>query len=128
MLEISTTQYNKTRKVLIDGIEMEFRAPGAGSELAFSQKQRRLTHLQKKLDAGTITDEELDKMDALEGAVMSFFSNIIVGTGENEKKVTQWLQDTPMGVIQYTFEEIQRQVETTDKSAKKEVIEDGTAA
>lgn len=111
MLDINTAKYNKTRRVKIDGIEMEFKAPGAGSELAFSQRNRRLEHLQKKLDNGTATDADIDKMDALESSVMDFFNKIIVGVDGNDKAVRAWLDSTPIALIEQVFKDIQNQVE-----------------
>lgn len=119
MYEIKTSQYTKQRKVLIDGFEAVIKPLGAGSELEFSRTQRRIQFLNKRLEAGTISESELDHLDELEGKLLDFFSSVIQDATEDNHKVRDWLKATPLAVIQQAFDDMQKQFKDNDAATTK---------
>jgi hypothetical protein len=119
VLEINSRDYLKERKVLIDGIEMSLKTPGAGTELRLSAAQRRIEFLEKKLKSGTITSEELDTLDRLEQDMLSHFNQMLRDGSQKNEKVWTWLNATPLTVIIAVMEDMKRQFDENDKSAKE---------
>jgi hypothetical protein len=69
-VKISTAKYANKGKVDIDGNIWDVVLPGAGTELRFSQASRacklygaRLELYDKKIEAGTATEEDLNKYE-----------------------------------------------------------------
>ena len=117
MQEIKSSNHNKTHLVKIDGIPMEFKAVGAGSELAQSQRERRITYLSKKLEAGTITELELDKLDMLEDGTLSMFSEILGEVDGNQAQIDEWIRKTPTMTIIDIFKTIRDQIDGSEVKA-----------
>lgn len=120
MYEIKTTSYIKERKVLLDGMTVTIRPLGAGSELTIGQTQRRLTFLEKKIKAGTITEQELDKYDALEEQLLDYFDKFMLDGTEDNHKVRAWLKETPYAVIQQVFEDMKKQFDEAEAEEQKD--------
>lgn len=118
MYEIKTDKFKSDRKVLIDGMEISFVAPGAGSQLTFSQNERRLKFLEKKLEAGTADldqmQKDIEQMEQLEDKMLGFFASVMRDGTDDNHKVKAWLQETPLGIIQAAFTEMQEQFKQTD--------------
>lgn len=108
-IKISTGKYNKDGKVDIDGKIWTVKLPGASTELRLNQAQRRLTLLDKKVEAGTATEEDLDKYDEYEQVVYSTFTNIFQDGTKDNTEVKAWITDTPMAIIALALEDIKSQ-------------------
>lgn len=115
MYEVKTDQFKKQRNVLIDDMKVTVTQIGAGSQLTFSQIQRRLEFLDKKMKAGTTTEADLDLFESLERKMLDFFAQVINDGTPDNKHVKAWINATPLEVIQATFEEMQRQFKETDE-------------
>lgn len=122
-IKISTSKYTKQGKVDVDGNIWNVVLPGAGTELRFSQASRanksaaaRLELLDKKIDAGTITDQELDKYDEYskkyeqtEKTISEVIFNIFRDGTKDNSDVKKWVNDTPLGIIILAFEDVKAQ-------------------
>lgn len=108
-IKISTGKYNKDGKVDIDGKIWTVKLPGASTELRLNQAQRRLTLLDKKVQAGTATEEDLDKYDEYEQVIYSTFTNIFQDGTKDNTEVKAWIADTPMAIIALALEDIKSQ-------------------
>lgn len=111
---IDTTKYTRQGKVLVDGKEWTVVLPGAGKELEFSKMQRRVNLLEKKIQSGEATEQDLDRMDAFEDKMLDFFKSLFRDSTEDNSEVDQWVNDTPMAVIIASFEDIKRGAEEKD--------------
>jgi hypothetical protein len=111
MYEIKTNNYVKAKKILVDGNEWTMVAPGAGSELALSQAQRRAKLLDTKIEAGTAVESDYDLYDALEKKMMDIFKAIFKDGTQGNSQVNAWLESTPMAVIYAIMEDIKKQAE-----------------
>lgn len=122
--EIKTNDFVTTKKILVDGKEWTMTAPGAGDQLMLGQAQRRTEMIQKKVEAGTATEADLDMYDKLEDRMFSMFARVFKdGTPENTE-VKEWLNSTPLVVIYAIMEDIKRQFEDkepTDGATSQEV-------
>lgn len=105
-VKISTSKYTKQGKVDIDGKLWSVNLPGAGTELKLSQAQRRLTVLNKKVEAGDATEEDLDRYDAYEKTIYDVFFNMFKDSTGDNSEVKAWIEETPMAIIMLSFEEI----------------------
>lgn len=113
-VKISTSKYNKQGKVDIDGNTWSVVLPGAGTELKMSKMKRRQEFLSKKIENGTVTEEELDKYDAIEDFFYEFFQNLFQDGTEDNKSVHEWVDNTPMAVILQAFEDVKDQANKTE--------------
>jgi|GEM_PF-4031429 len=134
-LEIRTGKFTKSGKVDIDGKIWDVRLPGTGTELRFSQAQRalklyeqRIKILDKKIDDGTITEEELDKYEEYSAKydentkiIMDTFTQTFNDGTPDNKHVKKWVNDTPTAIIMLAFEDIQ-----TAGEAKNDEVTDAT--
>jgi hypothetical protein len=96
-------------KVDIDGNIWSINLPGAGTELMLSQAQRRIKQLDRKVESGNATDEDLDEYDRLELTFYNLFRNMLSDGTEENASVHKWIDETPMAVIAQVFEEIKEQ-------------------
>jgi hypothetical protein len=119
-IKITTSDYLKDKHVLVDGNDWTIKLPGAGTELRMSQSQRRMKLLDRKIENGSATDDDLDLYDKLENESMDMFYQMFNDGSETNKSVKEWIISTPLSVIMAAFKEIKRQ------SEDKEVAEDGT--
>lgn len=117
MYEIKTDTLKQERKVLLDGMTVTITKVGAGSQLSFTQMQRRMDFIEKKIKAGIETEQDLDTYDALELKLLDFFASVMHDETETNEKVKAWVKATPLDVIQGAFEEMQRQFKETDQKA-----------
>lgn len=111
---IDTSKYIKEGKVKVDGNVWEVKLPGAGVELKMSKIQRRYTFLGKRVEDGTITEEQLDYMDTADDFFYNFFSSIFKDGTKDNKAVKDWIANTPLAVIQKAFEDIKRQADSKE--------------
>lgn len=114
---------NKKGKVDIDGHIWSVVLPGAGTELRFSQASRacklymaRLEIIDKKIEAGTATEEDLDKYEDYskkyeenEKLVLDIFTNTFRDGTEDNSEVKKWVEDTPSVFIMKAFEDVREQ-------------------
>lgn len=105
-VKISTNKYTKQGKVDIDGKIWSVNLPGAGTELKLSQAQRRLKVLDKKVEAGDATEEDLDRYDGYEKTIYDVFFNMFKDSTDDNSEVKAWIEETPMAIIMLAFEEI----------------------
>lgn len=106
--KIDTSTYTTEGKVDIDGNIWGIKLPGAGTELRMSKIQRRSALLTQKAEKGTATEEDLDKLDALEDEFYNFFIGIF-DDGKGGDDVRAWAEKTPLAVIYQAFEDIKKQ-------------------
>ena len=116
-ITISTKDYLKPRKVLVDGMEWDLQMIGAGSELAMSQSQRRIKLLDQKIANDTATEEDFDLYDKLERQFFAMFENIFNDGTATNASVKKWVADTPTSVILLVFEDIKKQVDENETEA-----------
>lgn len=130
-VKISTSKYIKQGKVDVDGNVWNIVLPGAGTELRFSQASRackssaaRMQLLDKKIDAGTITELELDTYDEHskryednEAIIYSIFQHTFKDNTEGNSEVTKWINDTPTAIIMMAFEDVKNQANPEQKIA-----------
>lgn len=107
-IKINTSSYTKEGKVEIDGHLWTVKLPGANTELMLNQAQRRITVLDKKVEAGNATEEDLDRYDGYEQTIFSVFQNIFQDGSNDNSEVKAWLEETPMAIIVKSFEDIQK--------------------
>lgn len=129
-IKINTGKYTKKGKVSIDGMIWDVKLPGAGSELRFSQASRackmqgaRIELLDKKIDNGTITEEELDKYEEYsknfeknEAIVYEIFRGTFKDGTKDNSQVNKWIEETPTAIIMLAFEDVKNQAEDGEKS------------
>lgn len=122
-IKINTGKYNKQGKVEIDGKIWSVRLPGAGTEMRLSQAFRRsklyssrIANLDKKIEAGNITDSELDsyeeycdRYDENEKIIFDFFLSFFKDSTKNNSEVKKWVNDTPTSIIELAFEDVKNQ-------------------
>src|SRR5690554_718238 len=122
-IKISTSKYTKQGHVDIDGHLWKVVLPGAGTELRFSQASRacklygsRIELYDKKIDNGTITEEELDKYEEYsriyeenERIVYQIFQNTFRDDTEDNTEVKKWIDETPTAIIMLAFEDVKEQ-------------------
>ena len=114
---VDTSKYTRSGKVDIDGHVWTVRLPGAGKELQMSKAQRRLKFLDKKLEAGTENEADLDKYDQLEDYMMNVFNDIFIDGTEDNSEVNKWVNDTPMIIITQAFEDIKSAAAESDPTS-----------
>lgn len=133
-LKISTSKYTKAGKVEVDGNIWSVKLPGAGTEMRFSQASRacksseaRLGLLDKKIEAGTITESELDaydehakKYEENERVIYGVFMDVFKDDTEDNSQVKKWMDETPTAIIMLAFNDVKGQ-------ANGEKVADDTA-
>lgn len=119
-ISISTNKYKKQGKVEIDGNVWEVKLPGAGTELRLSQAQRRIKLLEKKVENGTATEEDLDKYDKYEELVYDTFKTMFRDNTKDNSQVNKWIEETPLMFIMMAFEEIKKSAQGEDSSDGRE--------
>jgi len=107
--EINTKKYTTEGKVSVDGMIWSVRLPGGGKELEMSKAQRRVKFLEKKVESGDYTEEDLDKLDKYEDYFIDFFKSIFRDDTEDNSEVSKWIDETPQAVILMAFEDIKEQ-------------------
>lgn len=119
-LKLSSDKQRRSGKVEIDGHIWSVSMPGANSELRFSQLARdakrlnsRMAMLDKKIEDGSITSDELDQYDAtskeavlVESEILGFYSTFFKDNTADNSEVKKWVSDTPLNAIIKVFEEI----------------------
>lgn len=119
-ISISTDKYKKQGKVKIDGHVWEVKLPGAGTELRLSQAQRRIKLLEKKVEDGTATEEDLDKYEKYEELVYGTFKTMFKDSTKDNSEVNKWIEETPLMFIMMAFEEIKKSAQGEDSSDGRE--------
>lgn len=127
--------HNKNGKVDIDGHIWSVHLPGAGTELRFSQASRacklymaRLEIIDKKIESGTVTEEDLDKYEEYsrkyeenEKVVLDIFINTFRDDTKDNSDVRKWVEETPSVFIMKAFEDVREQsADNTVLKAKDE--------
>lgn len=111
---ISTDKYTKQGKVQVDGKIWSVKLPGAGTELKLNQAMRRIKVLDKKIETGDVTEEDLDRYDVYEKLMYDVFLGLFKDSTENNSEVQTWVNETPMAIIMMAFEEIKNQANGGD--------------
>lgn len=130
--------HNKKGKVDIDGHIWSVHLPGAGTELRFSQASRacklymaRIDIIDKKIESGTATEEDLDKYEEYsrkyeenEKLVLDIFTNTFRDDTKDNTDVRKWVEDTPSVFIMRAFEDVRDQsAESKEMKAKEDAPE-----
>lgn len=110
-ISIKTENYTKGQKFEIDGMEWEYRAPGAGVTLELSKASRKSAEIDKKIKNGTATDADTEKQAELIEAVFDFYNSILRDGTKDNKHVKAWLNETSMEAISAIVQDIQAQSE-----------------
>lgn len=119
-VRVRTTKYAKSGKVDVDGHIWDVIPPGLGTETRFSQASRaaklyaaRIDLLDKKIDKGTITEEELDKYENYcqqyeenEAVVYDIFIRTFRDSTKDNTEVKKWMDETPSAYIMQAFEDV----------------------
>lgn len=128
-IKINTGKYLTGGKIEVDGKIWDVKLQGAGSELRYSQAQRqaklysaRLANLDKKIEAGTATDADLDKYEDYsniytenEQIIYSELTKMFTdGTADNSE-VKEWLNNTPTFAVMLAFEEVNNGIEAVNE-------------
>lgn len=139
-IKISTSKYTKVGKVDVDGNVWSVKLPGAGTEMRFSQASRacksseaRLALLDKKIEAGTITESELDtydehakKYEENERIIYDVFMRVFSDDTKDNSQVKKWMDETPTAIIMLAFEDVKTQANgdtpETQADGQKEAI------
>lgn len=122
-IRVNTKKYTQEGKVDIDGNIWDVRLPGTGTEMRFNQASRqsklyfaRLEIIDKKIEAGTVTEAELDKYeeysakyDEAEATIKQVFSSMFNDGTDNNSAVEKWIDKTPSVVMIKAFEDIRGQ-------------------
>lgn len=137
-IKISTQKYIKNGKVNIDGHVWEAVVPGAGTELRFSQASRasklweaRMNLLNKKIEAGTVTEEELDryeeyktKYEQNERDMYDIFTSTFRDDTPDNSEVKKWIDETPSIALMLAFDEFTKQANSDEKEEKADGAEE----
>lgn len=107
--KIDTKQFTSEGKVEVDGMVWSVKLPGGGKELEMSKAQRRVKFLEMKIGAGDYTEEDLDRLDALEDYFISFFKGIFRDETPDNSEVDKWIDETPQALILMALEDIKKQ-------------------
>lgn len=118
-VKITTSKYNKSGKVDIDGKIWSVKLPGAGTELRLSQAQRRLKVLDKLVESGNATEEDLDRYDAYEKTIYNIFFNMFRDSTDDNSEVKEWVEETPLAIIMLSFEDIKSQANGEEDGSTK---------
>lgn len=116
MYEIKTSNYIKSKKILVDGKEWELRPPGAGDELALNQGKRRAERLEQKIKDGTATDEDYDTYDRIENNMYTIFGRMFKDQTPDNSEVDAWLKTTPMVVVMAMLEDMSKQIAAKEEA------------
>lgn len=116
-IKISTSKYNKEGKVDIDGNIWTVKLPGAATELRLNQAQRRLTVLQKKVEAEEATEVDLDRYDEYERSIYGVFRQIFRDSTDDNSEVNKWIDETPMAVMYLMFNDLKEQANGTKEDS-----------
>jgi len=130
-LKINTKKFQTGGKVEVDGKVWDVKLKGAGSELRYSQAQRqvklyaaRLANLDKKIDAGQVTDDELDQYQEYsniyednERIVYQELETMFRDSTDDNSEVKQWLNETPIFAVIMAFEEVNNGVEQANETS-----------
>jgi len=100
-ISITTKDFVKAKKVLIDDMEWDFIAPGAGLSLELSRLAREVTDKES-------SPEEQNKMIE---TMFEYYGSIFKDATEDNSQVTEWLRDTPIETIGLVVAEINKQSE-----------------
>lgn len=107
--KLDTSKYVTDGKVEVDGKIWEVVLPGAGTELKMTKMRRRTDFLSKKVENGTATEEDLDRLDAMEDEFFNFFKGIFKDSTDDNSEVNEWIEKTPMALIMQAIEDIREQ-------------------
>lgn len=109
--------------VKIDDMSVVFTPLGAGSDLTFSQKQRRAAFLNKKIETLQESAKTQDDFDAIEKTMAEYdkldlevqqtVRQMFKGAAGDEKRVDEWLDSTSIFILLGYIEEIGKQINGT---------------
>lgn len=130
MADFYTIEKKKTEfTVKIDDMDIVFTPLGAGSDLTFSQKQRRSEFLRKKINTlqeSAKTQEDFDSIEktmeefeALDLEVQQTVREMFTPADGFEAKVKTWIDSTSIYMLLTYIEEIGKQI-AGDKAPKAE--------
>ena len=107
--KIDTSKYVTDGKVEVNGKIWEVVLPGAGTELKMTKMRRRSDFLTKKVEKGDATEEDLDRLDAIEDEFFEFFKSVFKDSTKDNSEVAEWIEKTPMAIIMQAIEDIKEQ-------------------
>lgn len=133
-IKINTGKWNQQGKVEIDGKVWTAKLPGSKTELRISQAFRksklygsRIDLLEKKIDAGTATEEDLDKyeeysdkFDESEKDIMSHFTKMFSDGTKDNSQVKKWVDETPTAIIELAFSDVKDQANSKEEDGQQE--------
>lgn len=100
-ISITTKDFVKSKKVLIDDMEWEFIAPGAGLSLELSK-------LAREISSKEATQEEQNNMIE---TMFEYYRSIFKDATKDNSQVDKWLRETPIETIGLVVAEINKQSE-----------------
>ena len=107
--KVDTSKYITDGKVEVDGKIWSVVLPGAGTELKMAKHKRRSDFLAKKIEKGDATEQDLDRMDAIEDEFFGFFKDIFKDSTDDNSEVSAWVDKTPTAIIMKAIEDIREQ-------------------
>lgn len=110
-VSIDTSLYIRTGKVKVDGMAWTVKLPGAKTDLKMSRLQRRLKHLDHKIEENTATDEDYNEYDEAEQWYYDVLRDLFQDGSKNNAQVHKWVDETPMFIIIAAFEDIKNQAD-----------------
>lgn len=128
-IKISTSKYTKSGKVEIDGMMWDVKLPGAGTELRMAQIERevkvseaRIKNLEKRIDSGSATDDEIDRYETLcetserlQKETYATFEKVFKDGTDDNASVKKWLAETPTIIQFLVFEDVKKGGETANE-------------
>ena len=112
--KIDTSKYVTDGKVEVNGKIWEVVLPGAGTELKMTKMRRRSDFLTKKVEKGDATEEDLDRLDAIEDEFFEFFKSVFKDSTKDNSEVNEWIEKTPTAIIMQAIEDIREQANEND--------------
>lgn len=112
--KIDTSKYVTDGKVEVDGKIWDVVLPGAGTELRMGKMKRRTDLLSKKVEGGTATEADLDRLDAMEDEFLDLFKHMFKDSTKDNSEVAEWIEKTPMAIIMQAIEDIKEQANEND--------------
>ena len=135
-IRVSTNKYIKEGQVDIDGQIWNVKLPGSATETRMSQLQReakaneaRVTNLEKLIDKGEATDEDIDKYEALcdKSAALteeaqSVFLRVFNDGTESNDSVRKWMEETPNAIQFQVCEDVKKGGEAKNETAGEATV------
>jgi hypothetical protein len=113
-INIDTKEYIGEKRVIIDGNDWLVKLPGAGTDLAISQKQRRATFLENKIKSGKYDEKDLDLLDEIETYLVNTMKKMFSDGTPDNASVEKWFDETPSVLIFKVFDDIKRKAQESE--------------